>query len=413
MRSTFSQATVVTHGAVLALTASVIADCAPWSPMGNGLVAVTALATLNDGSVVAGCPYVAGPTIQRWNGSTWTVLGTGVDYGVSALVTMPNGDLIAGGAFTTAGGNPARSVARWDGNNWHAMGTGLNGEVRALAVGPNGELYAGGLFSLGNQYDVAMWTGNGWAALGGGFNGGEGYIFALAVMPNGDVVAGGNFNGKIRRWDGSTWTTIGGGVDGAVYALAVMPNGDLVAGGAFLNAGSTPARRIARWNGSAWSSMANGMVNGNFNSEWVGSLKVLANGQLVAGGLFEVAGSAPASSIARWDGTHWWPLGGGVKALNTQNQVRAISVTPSGVIIAGGVFNRAGASLAANVASHILGPNTCLADFDCSNTLGADDVFEFLNAWFDAHPYADFNGRDGTDVQDIFEFLNAWFAGCP
>lgn len=27
-------------------------------------------------------------------------------------------------------------------------------------------------------------------------------------------------------------------------------------------------------------------------------------------------------------------------------------------------------------------------------------------------PTADFNGADGITAQDIFDFLNAWFAGC-
>jgi hypothetical protein len=54
----------------------------------------------------------------------------------------------------------------------------------------------------------------------------------------------------------------------------------------------------------------------------------------------------------------------------------------------------------------------CRADFDRSGTLGTQDIFEFLNAWFAGEARADFNGADGLTVQDIFDFLNAWFAGC-
>jgi hypothetical protein len=39
------------------------------------------------------------------------------------LATLPNGDLVAGGIFTS----PASYVARWNGTSWSALGTGLSG----------------------------------------------------------------------------------------------------------------------------------------------------------------------------------------------------------------------------------------------------------------------------------------------
>ncbi len=54
----------------------------------------------------------------------------------------------------------------------------------------------------------------------------------------------------------------------------------------------------------------------------------------------------------------------------------------------------------------------CPADFNCSNTLQSQDIFDFLDAWFSQSPRADFNTIDGITSQDIFDFLNAWFAGC-
>jgi hypothetical protein len=54
----------------------------------------------------------------------------------------------------------------------------------------------------------------------------------------------------------------------------------------------------------------------------------------------------------------------------------------------------------------------CPADFNCSGTIQAQDIFDYLNAWFALDPRADFNGIGGVTVQDIFDYLNAWFAGC-
>lgn len=57
-------------------------------------------------------------------------------------------------------------------------------------------------------------------------------------------------------------------------------------------------------------------------------------------------------------------------------------------------------------------PNPCRADFNNSGSLSAQDIFDFINAWFALSPAADFNRSGSLTAQDIFDFLNAWFAGC-
>ena len=54
----------------------------------------------------------------------------------------------------------------------------------------------------------------------------------------------------------------------------------------------------------------------------------------------------------------------------------------------------------------------CAADFNCSQSVSVQDIFDFLGAWFAGARAADFNGVGGITVQDIFAFLGAWFAGC-
>jgi hypothetical protein len=69
---------------------------------------------------------------------------------VGALTTLPNGDVVAGGYFTTAGGVAANNIARWNGTSWSPLGTGLIGgvpDVGALTTLPNGDLAAGGYFT--------------------------------------------------------------------------------------------------------------------------------------------------------------------------------------------------------------------------------------------------------------------------
>jgi len=52
----------------------------------------------------------------------------------------------AGGYFTTAGGSAARNIAKWNGNSWSALGSGMNDDVKALAASGT-DLYAGGYFT--------------------------------------------------------------------------------------------------------------------------------------------------------------------------------------------------------------------------------------------------------------------------
>jgi len=59
-----------------------------------------------------------------------------------------------GGNFTTAGGSAATNIAKWNGSSWSALGSGIGGSdpngygpwVYALAVSGS-DLYAGGYFT--------------------------------------------------------------------------------------------------------------------------------------------------------------------------------------------------------------------------------------------------------------------------
>src|SRR5207244_2479119 len=90
---------------------------------------------------------------------------------VNALA-VSGSDLYAGGSFTNAGGVAATNIAKWNGSTWSALGSGMNGFVSALAVSGT-DLYAGGGCSC-----VAKWNGSSWVALGSGLNN---YVSALAV----------------------------------------------------------------------------------------------------------------------------------------------------------------------------------------------------------------------------------------
>ena len=243
--------------------------------------------------------------IARWTGSSWSALGPGMSGTVRALA-VAGSDLYAGGDFTTAGGSPANRVAKWNGSSWSALGSGIGGDsdsVSALAVS-GGDLYAGGYFTSAGgaaaNY-IAKWNGSTWMALGSGIGGA---VEALAVS-GADLYAGGRFTTAggspancIAKWDGSNWSALGSGMGDVnypprpyVYEL-VVSGGDLYAGGRFTTAGGGAANYIAKWDGSSWSALGSGL------NDYVYALAA-SGGDLYVGGQFTMAGGKRSAYVAK------------------------------------------------------------------------------------------------------------------
>jgi len=293
-----------------------------WSPLGGTVGSVFSLQTFDDGSGGGSALYAGGQLggmIARWNGASWTTVGAGLNNTVRAMTVFDDGTgdaLYAGGDFFAAPGQPADSIARWDGMAWTEVGDGLNGTVYALTVFDDGSgpaLYAGGSFT----------------------------------RPH-----GGSLVNYIVKWDGASWSTVGGGMNGPVRALAVFNDGSgeaLYAGGDFLLAGGTPANRVARWDGVAWSPLDTG-VNAPVNT-----LTPFDDGTgpaLFVGGFFSTAGAVSAQRIAKWNGTEWASLQAGIFG----GDVKAMAGLDDGlqrVLYAGGSFTSAGAALPGQPSSYI------------------------------------------------------------
>jgi hypothetical protein len=103
-----------------------------WGPLGSGVsdgqgyIPTVYATTVYDGNLIAGGRFtqaggVSTSNIARWDGTSWTPLGSGMNGWVEAF-TVYDGHLIAGGHFTQAGGNPANYVARWDGLRHRRLG---------------------------------------------------------------------------------------------------------------------------------------------------------------------------------------------------------------------------------------------------------------------------------------------------
>lgn len=273
---------------------------------------VLALATMANGDVVAGGVFTtAGGTtvngIARWDGATWNAFGAGLDpflpFGpsVSAIEVLANGDIVVAGSFTGVDGVPANNIARYDGASWNALATGLNGPVKDLAQAGADLIAVGNFANAGGLAvnRVARWNGASWSALGSGLG-----IFgasAVAVSPTtNDIYVGGSFAtaggaavSNIARFAGGGWSALGAGTNGAVAALHAMATGEILVGGAFTNAGGVFRSRVASINGTSWS----GGFGAGTNSNVLG-FATAANGDVVVVGSFTSAGGNAHSRIA-------------------------------------------------------------------------------------------------------------------
>lgn len=329
-----------------------------WSSIGAPTLmtsgGVLDLAVLANGDLVAAGTFFSGShALARWTGTAWASMGVqgNNDFAwASTLTVMPSGDLVVGGSFADIGQLSVRNIARWNGSIWSRMGSGFDGSVTSLASLPDGRTAVGGTFASAGDLTtghVAVWDGAHWTTPG---NGVDGFVNAVAFLPNGDLIVAGSFGHaggtavthggsvgvmNLARWDGSSWSEMGSGLNGEVKALAVLPNGDVVAGGYFNAAGAVTVGSIARWNGSIWSAIGSG-VDGEVRA-------LLARGNdLFIGGQFTTAGGVSANSIARLDTTTgvWSPLGAGVDG--SSPQVLALAARANGEIFVGGSFTIAG-----------------------------------------------------------------------
>jgi len=92
-----------------------------------------------------------GPTFSDANWSTMNPSISGANGPVDAAVVDGAGNLCIGGDFTAVGDVIANVIAKWNGLSWTAMGSGMNERVLALAVSGS-DLYAGGQFAIaGNR----------------------------------------------------------------------------------------------------------------------------------------------------------------------------------------------------------------------------------------------------------------------
>lgn len=130
------------------------------------------------------------------------------------------------------------------------------------------------------------------------------------------------------------------GTNGIIHATVIDANGDLIVGGQFSVAGTVDALNIARWDGTNWHALGTGTNN------IVYALAIASDGTLYAGGNFTSAGACTTDCkrIAAWNGTTWSALGTGLDGPGG-TVVNTLAINSNDQLYVGGSFAVAGTCL--------------------------------------------------------------------
>jgi hypothetical protein len=254
--------------------------------------------------------------------------------------------LFVGGYLSVLGDQGGSWMAKLVGDRWMAI-PGLDGPPRCMAVFDDGSgpaLYVGGSFSTfpGGTGCLAKWDGTTWTGLG-------------LVRNN---TFGSGVCALVRHDDGHGMSLFAAGFG---FALPDQPNPSLV----------------MRYDGTTWHSLDAGGWFGTslYDATAVRTMVVFDDGsgpRLYAGGSFNMTPNGASNCVAVWNGTTWFPSGGG---LNSQGVIKCLAVHQGELFAAGdagggpgGVWRRSGAlwelSFGSNTGLPPLSGATALLSYD-------------------------------------------------
>ncbi len=236
-----------------------------------------------------------------------------------------DGKLFLGGGFDTVNTFTTGGIITWDGFQFDTLSSGTGNWVNSLSSIDDKLLITGTFNDFGGSIadKIVIWNGSDYELIGNSTYGfladipssvgkevhfhNEGYYITSNVsgvppyLPDANLVFGFDTT--------SGWTDLKEGINNGVAESVdqlISYNGDLIVGGLFIGAGNPPVYldNIARWDGTNWHPLDGGL---NYDvREMV--LDSMNNFLYVAGG-FTQADGLNTGYLAKWDGYRWSQVG--------------------------------------------------------------------------------------------------------
>jgi uncharacterized delta-60 repeat protein len=299
---------------------SVDSSFKPGSGAGND---IRALALQPDEKIIVGGRFTTfdgvpmkGLARLATDGRLETNFSTEISGSIHAIALQPDGRILVGGDFQRIGGVVRRRIARlksdgtldtsFDGR------AALNRDVRTLALQPDGKIIAGGSFdSAGGRAHAGVTRFNPSGTRDASFLPGTGannMVWSVIVQKDGKIIIAGDFNrfngvqaGRIARLnaDGSLDESFntGSGADATIMTALVLDDGSILAGGNFALFNGEDRKRIVHLK-------SNGSIDPAFkpaigDDGGVRSIAMQLDGKFIVGGTFFTAGGVGRNYIAR------------------------------------------------------------------------------------------------------------------
>ncbi|HYJ05517.1 MAG TPA: delta-60 repeat domain-containing protein [Chthoniobacterales bacterium] len=296
------------------------------------------------------------------DGSLDTTFDPNANSSVYSIAVQPDGKILIGGNFSELAPNGGAAMGRLrlarlnpDGTVDTAFDANLTGtDVRAIALQADGKVLAGGLFSTGGGNNIARFDSATGLADPSFYGNANERVQSIAVQADGKILAGGPFTsigGQTRIGIGRLDATTGladsfdPNANSSVLTIAVQADGKILVGGQFTRIGVQTRIRIARLD--ATTGLADSFDP--FSSGAVHSIAVQADGKILAGGLFETIGGQSRKNIARLNASSG--LADSFDP-NTNGTVQSIAVQTDGKVLVGGFFSAAN-SIGGQTRNHI------------------------------------------------------------
>lgn len=382
-----------------------------------------------------GEPYSTMDPVRRWDGTQWQIVGPGQSGLAQRMCVLDDG---TGARVYVIGFTSILNVGydywcrKWDGQQWvRQPATFYPGGNPYLSWAGVGGTRIYGISSRGSLFNtLSWWNGNTWVDISHVAGSLDGRIVPFDDGTGASLVLTGSFTSVdgvpasgIAQWKDGTWLALGDGLPGLIFARDVCQFDDGRGAALYVATDGGPesspwAGCIAKWNGTSWESVGGGVRSTEQSFLQITKMVGLtdSNGPaLYVTGIFDQAGGVPAHNMAKWDGHTWSDWGGGgpyqTYAMAAFDDGRGPSVFVSGTW-QNGAF---GGGVAQRVVQWV-SCGRCYANCDNSSAspaLNVNDFICFMNKFSRQDPYTDCNGDRVINVPDFMCFINKFAAGCP
>jgi hypothetical protein len=271
-------------------------------------------------------------------GVDWYVVGT--EGFTNASASSVNLEINSAGIPYVMSGSSANqiSVYKFENDTWSLIGNTFAGDhtQAAMALAPDGTPY---VFTADGALKVFRFDGTNWTQVGGAL--GDGFHIDITIASDGTPYVSymditNNARGISKKWDGSSWSTVGG-----THFTASLPavwttietnsnNQPVILYGTGAGNNGPFYSNVVEFNGTSWQVLGGGDIDSSKPTYFSHSLAVDSSGKIYVGATVDL--SLKQLNVYEWNGTTWSLIGDNISGGATYSNSIALDLQGNPVI---------------------------------------------------------------------------------